>query len=70
MTVDVPGDLNAANDTARITVTPRAGGTGGDGGSLPITGGSTGPIAGLGALLLAAGSSGYLLTRRRTRFVA
>ncbi|PWU53091.1 hypothetical protein DLJ47_17025 [Micromonospora sp. S4605] len=70
VTVDVPGDLNAANDTARITVTPRTGGTGGDGGSLPITGGSTGLIARLGALLLAAGGSGYLLTRRRTRFVA
>ncbi|MDO3706041.1 cell wall anchor protein [Micromonospora sp. C28SCA-DRY-2] len=77
VTVDVPADTNPANDTARITVTPGNGGTGGsggdggDGGSLPITGASTGLIAGLGALLLAAGLTGYLLTRgRRTRFIA
>ncbi|MEV4540313.1 cell wall anchor protein [Micromonospora echinaurantiaca] len=74
VTIDVAGNTNPANDTAQITVTPRDGGTGGDGGdggSLPITGASTGLIAGLGALLLAAGLAGYLLTRgRRTRFIA
>ncbi|MFE0528509.1 LPXTG cell wall anchor domain-containing protein [Micromonospora parva] len=68
-------DLNPANDVAKILVNA-AGGTGGgdgdgDGGSLPITGQSTGLIAGLGALLLAAGVGGYLVAkRRRTRFVA
>ncbi|WP_255509086.1 LPXTG cell wall anchor domain-containing protein [Micromonospora sp. A202] len=67
-------DLNPANDTAQILV--NGGGDGGqgggdDGGSLPITGQSTGLIAGLGALLLAAGVGGYLVAkRRRTRFVA
>ncbi|MFI6242058.1 LPXTG cell wall anchor domain-containing protein [Micromonospora sp. NPDC050795] len=70
-------DLKPANDVAKILVNV-AGGTGGgdgdgdgDGGSLPITGQSTGLIAGLGALLLAAGVGGYLVAkRRRTRFVA
>ncbi|MFF5200926.1 LPXTG cell wall anchor domain-containing protein [Micromonospora parva] len=72
-------DLKPANDVAKILVNA-AGGTGGgdgdgdgdgDGGSLPITGQSTGLIAGLGALLLAAGVGGYLVAkRRRTRFVA
>ncbi|MCG5467723.1 LPXTG cell wall anchor domain-containing protein [Micromonospora sp. LAH09] len=70
-------DLKPANDTAKILV--NAGGTGGgngggdngDGGGLPVTGQSTGLIAGLGALLLAAGVGGYLVAkRRRTRFVA
>ncbi|MET8091828.1 LPXTG cell wall anchor domain-containing protein [Micromonospora sp. NPDC005220] len=68
-------DLDPSNDVAKILVNA-AGGTGGgdgdgDGGSLPITGQSTGLIAGLGALLLAAGVGGYLVAkRRRTRFVA
>ncbi|MEV4117552.1 LPXTG cell wall anchor domain-containing protein [Micromonospora sp. NPDC049645] len=68
-------DLKPANDVAKILVNA-AGGTGGgggdeDGGSLPITGQSTGLIAGLGALLLVAGVGGYLVAkRRRTRFVA
>ncbi|WP_406074021.1 LPXTG cell wall anchor domain-containing protein [Micromonospora sp. NBC_01638] len=67
-------DLKPANDAAKILINA-AGGTGGgdngDGGSLPITGQSTGLIAGLGALLLAAGVGGYLVAkRRRTRFVA
>ncbi|MGC4768750.1 LPXTG cell wall anchor domain-containing protein [Micromonospora sp. DT44] len=63
-------DLKPANDTAKILV--NAGGQGGgDGGTLPITGQSTGLLAGLGALLLAAGVGGYLVAkRRRTRFVA
>ncbi|MFG1881006.1 LPXTG cell wall anchor domain-containing protein [Micromonospora sp. NPDC049102] len=63
-------DLKPANDTAKILV--NAGGQGGgDGGTLPITGQSTGLVAGLGALLLAAGVGGYLVAkRRRTRFVA
>ncbi|WP_091126812.1 LPXTG cell wall anchor domain-containing protein [Micromonospora eburnea] len=39
--------------------------------SLPITGTATGLIAGIGALLLAAGVGGYVIARRRkTRFVA
>ncbi len=72
-------DLKPANDVAKILVNPVGGTGGGDGGgdgdgdgpSLPITGQSTGLIAGLGALLLAAGVGGYLVAkRRRTRFVA
>ncbi|MEU7753159.1 LPXTG cell wall anchor domain-containing protein [Micromonospora sp. NPDC049171] len=77
-------DLKPANDTAKIVVNAATGngtggngngGTGGgdsgDGGGLPITGQSTGLIAGLGALLLVAGVGGYLVAkRRRTRFVA
>ncbi|MGV9210575.1 LPXTG cell wall anchor domain-containing protein [Micromonospora sp. RB23] len=64
-------DLKPANDVAKILVNAAGGQGGGDGGSLPITGQSTGLLAGLGALLLAAGVGGYLVAkRRRTRFVA
>ncbi|MDT0533209.1 LPXTG cell wall anchor domain-containing protein [Micromonospora sp. DSM 115977] len=68
-------DENPTNDTARILVNATGGQGGGnddgDGGTLPITGGSTGLIAGVGGLLLVAGVGGYVLTRRRrTRFVA
>ncbi|MFG1949825.1 LPXTG cell wall anchor domain-containing protein [Micromonospora sp. NPDC048830] len=66
-------DLNKANDIAKILVNDSDGGGegGGDGGTLPITGSSTGLIAGIGALLLVAGVGGYLVAkRRRTRFVA
>ncbi|MGC1212232.1 MAG: LPXTG cell wall anchor domain-containing protein [Micromonospora sp.] len=76
-------DLKPANDTAPIVVNAVAGNGGngggdggngggnGDGGTLPITGSSTGLIAGVGALLLAAGVGGYVVARRRrTRFVA
>ncbi|MDO3683727.1 LPXTG cell wall anchor domain-containing protein [Micromonospora sp. C28ISP2-4] len=83
-TTKLSGDPNGKNDTAAIVINPAGGGTpgtpgnpgdggqgGGDGGTLPITGSSTGLIAGVGALLLAAGAVGYVLTRRRkTRFVA
>ncbi|WP_406060392.1 LPXTG cell wall anchor domain-containing protein [Micromonospora sp. NBC_00860] len=80
-TTALTGDPNKSNDTAKIVINPTStdGGNGGggggdddgDGGSLPITGQSTGLIAGLGALLLAAGVGGYLVAkRRRTRFVA
>ncbi|WP_319461117.1 LPXTG cell wall anchor domain-containing protein [Micromonospora sp. RTP1Z1] len=78
------GDPKAENNTAQIIVNPTGNGNGhggdgdgdggqggGNGGSLPITGSSTGLIAGLGALLLAAGMGGYVMARRRkTRFVA
>lgn len=76
------GDPNSKNDTAAIVINPVDGGPGtpgdddgqgggDDGGTLPITGASTGLIAGLGGLLLAAGVGGYLVAkRRRTRFVA
>ena len=69
-------DLKPANDTAKILVNAagrngQGGGRCGDGGTLPITGSSTALIAGLGALLLAAGAGGYVVARRRrTRFVA
>ncbi|WP_410810482.1 LPXTG cell wall anchor domain-containing protein [Micromonospora sp. 067-2] len=67
---NVGKDLNPANDTAKILVNAAGGQGGGDGG-LPVTGASTGLIAGIGALLLATGVGGYLVTkRRRTRFVA
>ncbi|MFI6782474.1 LPXTG cell wall anchor domain-containing protein [Micromonospora sp. NPDC050276] len=80
ITTTLTGDPNKSNDTAKIVINPTSpnGGNGGgdgdgdgDGGSLPITGQSTGLIAGLGALLLVAGVGGYLVAkRRRTRFVA
>ncbi|GAA3749230.1 LPXTG cell wall anchor domain-containing protein [Micromonospora maritima] len=68
-------DLKPANDTAKVVVNAAPAGDGGqgggDGGTLPITGSSTGLIAGIGALLLAAGFGGYVVARRRkTRFVA
>ncbi|MEU5530213.1 LPXTG cell wall anchor domain-containing protein [Micromonospora chersina] len=75
-------DTNPANDKAKLVVnaapgggapgTPGDGGQGGgDGGTLPITGANTALIAGVGALLLAAGAAGYVVSRRRrTRFVA
>ncbi|WP_343449582.1 LPXTG cell wall anchor domain-containing protein [Micromonospora oryzae] len=62
-------DLKPANDRALIVV--NADSSGGGGGTLPITGASTGLIAGIGGLLLTAGVGGYLLAkRRRTHFVA
>ncbi|MEU2612353.1 LPXTG cell wall anchor domain-containing protein [Micromonospora sp. NPDC007271] len=81
VTVRLAGDSNSKNDSAAIVINPAGGGTpgtpgdggqgGGDGGTLPITGSSTGLIAGIGALLLVAGAGGYLVSRRRkTRFVA
>ncbi|MEU8295992.1 LPXTG cell wall anchor domain-containing protein [Micromonospora sp. NPDC048909] len=66
-------DSNPANDSAKVLVNASGGqgGGDGDGGALPITGESTGLIAGLGGLLLVAGVGGYLVAkRRRTRFVA
>ncbi|MEV2237486.1 cell wall anchor protein [Micromonospora sp. NPDC049891] len=61
-------DLNPANDTAKIQL--EISGGGGGGGSLPITGASTGLIAGFGLVLIVAGALGYLLARRgRIRFI-
>ncbi|MFF0721625.1 LPXTG cell wall anchor domain-containing protein [Micromonospora sp. NPDC003816] len=61
-------DLDPGNDTAAIRVNPTGGGAGGE---LPITGASTGLLAGAGLLLVVAGAGGFLLARRRrTRFVA
>ncbi|MFC6018946.1 LPXTG cell wall anchor domain-containing protein [Plantactinospora solaniradicis] len=60
-------DLDASNDVAQILVNPTEGG---GGGGLPVTGASTGIVAGAGILLLAAGAFGFVLARRRrTRFV-
>ncbi|MGN9811870.1 LPXTG cell wall anchor domain-containing protein [Micromonospora sp. BQ11] len=78
----IEGDPNASNNVAPITVAlgdksgnpggePGQGGGNGDGGSLPITGANTALVAGLGAVLLAAGGAGFVVARRRrTRFVA
>ncbi|SCE79124.1 LPXTG cell wall anchor domain-containing protein [Micromonospora chokoriensis] len=68
-------DLDPKNDRAAFVIKGASGGNGGgqggDDGGLPVTGQSTGLIAGIGALLLAAGVGGYLVAkRRRTRFVA
>jgi LPXTG-motif cell wall-anchored protein len=63
-------DLDGSNDEAEILVNPTDGG-GAGGGGLPVTGASTGIVAGAGAVLLAAGAFGFVLARRRrTRFVA
>ncbi|SCL59321.1 LPXTG-motif cell wall anchor domain-containing protein [Micromonospora citrea] len=73
---DEPGkvaDLDPKNDIAALTIKGATGGEGGGGEDpeLPITGESTGLIAGIGGLLLVAGIGGYVVAkRRRTRFVA
>ncbi|MDZ5445547.1 LPXTG cell wall anchor domain-containing protein [Micromonospora sp. 4G57] len=74
---DQVADLNPKNDMAALVIKGAGNGGnggnggGGGGGTLPITGSSTALIAGLGALLLAAGAGGYVVARRRkTRFVA
>ncbi|GAB7042733.1 MULTISPECIES: LPXTG cell wall anchor domain-containing protein [Catenuloplanes] len=48
--------------------TPPPGGAGG--GELPITGANTAVLAGIGALLVIGGAAGFLIARRRTRFVS
>ncbi|GIM93904.1 hypothetical protein [Paractinoplanes toevensis] len=72
-------DANKANDTAQIVLngTDTSGGTGGgentggEGGGLPITGPQTAFIGVAGAVLIAAGITGFVVTRRRrTRFEA
>ncbi|MER7330861.1 MULTISPECIES: LPXTG cell wall anchor domain-containing protein [unclassified Micromonospora] len=79
VSVRLAGDPNSKNDSAKIVINPtNASGDDGDGGQgggddpeLPITGESTGLIAGLGGLLLVAGVGGYVVAKRRkTRFVA
>ncbi|MFG2056511.1 hypothetical protein ACGFI9_21060 [Micromonospora sp. NPDC048930] len=62
--VKLPGDPNSSNDSAAIVINPTGDG-GQGGGGLPITGPPTGLIAGVGALLLAAGLATYAATRRR-----
>ncbi|WP_229398837.1 hypothetical protein [Micromonospora okii] len=67
------GDPNPGNDKAAITVRPAptdGGGQGGDGGTLPITGTSTGLIAGVGGLLLVAGVGALLAAQHRRNVVA
>lgn len=69
ITIKLAGDSNAGNNVAKIVVNPA--GSGGGGGGLPVTGASTGIVAGAGVLLLAAGVFGFVIARRRrTRFVA
>ncbi|WP_432902122.1 LPXTG cell wall anchor domain-containing protein [Micromonospora matsumotoense] len=74
VTIDIDADTDPRNDRAEIVILPAADGSGGgepDGdGSLPITGSATVPLVVLAGLLLAAGLGGYLVARRRTRFVA
>jgi hypothetical protein len=53
-------DPDTANNTAEITV-----GAGGGGGGLPVTGARAGLVAGVGALLVAAGALAVVLLRRR-----
>jgi hypothetical protein len=68
-------DTNKANDSAKIVLNPVAGSgdgdSGGEGGGLPVTGPQTAFIGLAGALLIAAGVTGFAVTRRRrTRFEA
>ncbi|MEH0820647.1 MULTISPECIES: LPXTG cell wall anchor domain-containing protein [unclassified Micromonospora] len=67
VTIDVEADTNSANDRAEIVLVPPAGSGGNGGGddSLPITGASTALTMAVGGLLLAAGTTGVLLARRR-----
>ena len=74
------GDINKANNTAKIVLNPTGGGQGGNGGStggqgggggLAITGPQTAVVGGAGAALVAAGVVGFVFARRRrTRFEA
>jgi len=62
-------DINKSNDVAKIVVNPTD--TGGEGGSMPVTGPQAGLIGAAGALLVAVGIAGFIATRRRrTRFEA
>jgi hypothetical protein len=55
-----------ANNTAAIVITvDGSGGSGGAGGGLPVTGPSTGMLAGTGAAIAAAGVAMFVLFRRR-----
>jgi hypothetical protein len=54
--VDQPADLDPGNDTAQVLLNPTGNG-------LPITGAQTAVIAAVGALLLVAGATLYLLAR-------
>jgi hypothetical protein len=72
-------DIKKSNDKAKLVVNPAGGASGGDSDSgdsddsgddadepsLPITGPAGGPIAGVGALLVAAGAAILLFTRKR-----
>jgi hypothetical protein len=59
--VDLAGDPNDANDTARIIVNPTSTG----GGGLPVTGASLSLLIATGALLLGLGVAVLILLRRR-----
>jgi hypothetical protein len=59
--VDLAGDTNDANDTARIVLNPTAAG----GGGLPVTGASLGLLIATGTLLLVVGIAVLVLLRRR-----
>lgn len=63
--VKLAGDPNSSNDSAVIVINPTGDGGPGGGDGLPITGPRTGLIAGLGALLLAAGLATYAAAGRR-----
>jgi hypothetical protein len=58
-------DSHHQNDKAAFTVKATAGGSGGSGGTLPITGTPTGLIAGGGVALLPLGGAAFALNRRR-----
>ncbi|HET8683763.1 MAG TPA: LPXTG cell wall anchor domain-containing protein [Micromonosporaceae bacterium] len=62
-TIVPPYDDKPANNIAKVVVNPASGGP--PSGRLPITGTPIGPLALVGALLLAAGSALVLLARRR-----
>jgi hypothetical protein len=66
-------DPNAANDTAKLVINPVAApDTGGQGGGsgLPITGAPALLIAGVGLVLVLGGGAAFVISRRRSRFVA
>lgn len=65
VTTKTPGDTNAKNNTAAFDITATGGQGGGDGSTLPVTGTSTGAIAGGGAAVLLAGAALFFLGRRR-----
>ncbi|XTZ15897.1 LPXTG cell wall anchor domain-containing protein [Micromonospora echinospora] len=66
-----PSATPSATPSVAPTAVPSASvGAGGEGGGLPVTGAGTATVAGVGGALLLLGGAGFLIARRRTRFVA
>ncbi|MFI5845902.1 LPXTG cell wall anchor domain-containing protein [Catenuloplanes sp. NPDC051500] len=65
-----PGATTTATPVPGLSASAAPGGAGGGGGELPLTGASTMTVVGIGGALVLLGIAGYLIGRRRSRFVA